>query len=725
MTTGEQQSQIATVATDEQGWFKAVSPGFLALIDQPVEALGGIGLIDLVHPLDATIARQLLATSSESPLAIVRLLGPNDAWTAHQMRTSPVENGRITVSISPINRPQVSPVIEVLPDDSAVAASVAAVTPATAEESIAAVTPAIADAPAAVAASTDAPGPAVVPVAPAATIDAFAPVPQPLTSAEQVDAQRVLAASSQALPANFVYADSTDDLDYAQSRPGEDVAGLRAAVRDQATANGATAMLEFDRGGRATFVTGDWNAFVEGDADGVEAFEQLLARTGHATPILQAIEQTMLAGQGSQTLARVADGSLQVVATQPIASPVVAARDHALVYLAPAPPGTALPEQSWTGSDAATPTTPVADFFAQKQAAAEPDAAMSDTEGELAATSQPEAPSADGASADDPNADVGASPSPGRSRVWVALALLALVGLLLWLLVRGGGSSDTELAADMGPVEIEIVPTEPIEVAPGQTWRPLGVGGLSDVHGIAATDNGAVVAATNGRVITLDADGVALFGVQVGDGIDTAISDVVATPDGTSWLLDAGQAQLYQVDPAGAVRVVEPTFDPLRNARGIALGSDDTVWVASTASSQILRIGRDGGLVDSIALPGRQPNDVVELEDGTLWFIDAELIELVRVNLDGETLQTQPLESFFSNEGPHLTLVGGQVWVTEPMQGSVFAIDAETGERVVEGIDLVRAGDIRVERPIGITSTNDGHIWTVDSLGRATIVVDP
>jgi len=678
MTTGEQQSQIATVATDEQGWFKAVSPGFLALIDQPVEALGGIGLIDLVHPLDATIARQLLATSSESPLAIVRLLGPNDAWTAHQMRTSPVENGRITVSISPINRPQVSPVIEVLPDDSAVAASVAAVTPATAEESIAAVTPAIADAPAAVAASTDAPGPAVVPVAPAATIDAFAPVPQPLTSAEQVDAQRVLAASSQALPANFVYADSTDDLDYAQSRPGEDVAGLRAAVRDQATANGATAMLEFDRGGRATFVTGDWNAFVEGDADGVEAFEQLLARTGHATPILQAIEQTMLAGQGSQTLARVADGSLQVVATQPIASPVVAARDHALVYLAPAPPGTALPEQSWTGT-----------------------------------------------SADDPNADVGASPSPGRSRVWVALALLALVGLLLWLLVRGGGSSDTELAADMGPVEIEIVPTEPIEVAPGQTWRPLGVGGLSDVHGIAATDNGAVVAATNGRVITLDADGVALFGVQVGDGIDTAISDVVATPDGTSWLLDAGQAQLYQVDPAGAVRVVEPTFDPLRNARGIALGSDDTVWVASTASSQILRIGRDGGLVDSIALPGRQPNDVVELEDGTLWFIDAELIELVRVNLDGETLQTQPLESFFSNEGPHLTLVGGQVWVTEPMQGSVFAIDAETGERVVEGIDLVRAGDIRVERPIGITSTNDGHIWTVDSLGRATIVVDP
>jgi hypothetical protein len=42
---------IATISTDIDGWFQAISAEFLELVGRLVVALSGLNLVDLVHPL--------------------------------------------------------------------------------------------------------------------------------------------------------------------------------------------------------------------------------------------------------------------------------------------------------------------------------------------------------------------------------------------------------------------------------------------------------------------------------------------------------------------------------------------------------------------------------------------------------------------------------------------------------------------------------------------------
>jgi sugar lactone lactonase YvrE len=471
-------------------------------------------------------------------------------------------------------------------------------------------------------------------------------------------------------------------------------------------------MLEVDTAGRSVFASGEWpqllHAGFEGGGDEEAAvdpgstLEQLLASTDQGQLVLGMVHEAIQPGQAADAIVHIDGQGLRRVHVEPIASPLLAGVSHALLTVLPTPPGGTVSvagDPSWSA--------PVA------SADADPDDPELATTGDLQQTEGQD--STETELLDEHDAESGTR----RKLMWLSFALLALALLALWALFGRGGDA----ASEMGPIDVEVLATEPVEIEPGQTWRTLGVAGLSEVHGIAAIDDGALVASVTGRIVRLDGAGEAQSVVVVGDPALSAISDLTATADGTSWALDAGMAQMYRISPDGDVTILEANFDPLRNARGIALGSDDTVWVASTASASIVRIGRDGGVVSTLPFPGRQPSDVIELDDGTLWFVDAEVIELVHVTPAGEILDTLPIESFFSNESPHLAVIDDVMWVTEPAQGSVFAVDLATNEPTGDRIMLTRPQGERVERPIGLTSDQDGQLWTVDSLGRATIVL--
>ena len=274
-----------------------------------------------------------------------------------------------------------------------------------------------------------------------------------------------------------------------------------------------------------------------------------------------------------------------------------------------------------------------------------------------------------------------------------------------------------------GPVSTNLADTELVQVSDAQTWRSIGVEVLGEVHAVTTTPTGGFVADVNGRMVRLDPQGAVLEVISLSGGGSTFVTDLTTDESGIIWVLDAGLGQVSRVGPDGTVRVLESDPDPLRNARGAGAGRGNTLYVASTANAQLTQLDTGGGLVRVIALPGRQPSDVAQAADGSLWMIDAQELELVHLTEAGDLIRALPLDVFSSVQSPHLVLVDDRVWVTEPDMTAVFAVDAATGEPSGERIELARPDGTRVDKPIGIAANADGQLWIPDSTAGAIILV--
>ena len=308
-----------------------------------------------------------------------------------------------------------------------------------------------------------------------------------------------------------------------------------------------------------------------------------------------------------------------------------------------------------------------------------------------------------------------------RLRWLMAVAAGVLAVLAISQLWPGGDES-----SDRGPIEVTISPVAAVEVAPGQTWRPTGVGVAGETHGIAATSDGASVAGLGGTIVRLDADGGARGAVTLGSDETTLVSDLDSDDSGTVWALDAGTGRLFRIASDDSVVEVPTGPNALINARGIGMSADGDAWIASTASGQLVKIAADGAVTNSVAIPGRQASDVIEAPDGTLWIVDAEEIELVHLTIAGEVLHTVKPEgfAFTSQTSPHLAIVGSSLWVTDPEMSTMFQVDLATGEATGERVVLSRPGDVRISKPVGISADPAGRLWITDSTGAATSIVD-
>jgi len=694
----------ASVTTDNSGWFKAVSPAFLELIDGPVESLAGVNLVDLVHPLDAPTMRQLLAhvPVSGAPASFTaRVLAAGDVWRPCSVDARPADNDRITVEFTTAIEPNVPPV-----STAEIAPAFAAETSQTAEFTGADEPPAVAAAATGSLAPTAAAAETAATTAPAVAVWA---VDSALSFEDVLDAPEGSLASDQ-------------------------VPDQRVAARGQFE---AVPVLEIDGHGRTTFATGPWAELSETDNHGAAAFEELLERTRTADQVLDLVGTVIATGVARQVEAPQLTGSrwIQIV---PIPSPHRADQRHALV---------AVTRSKADGERVAGPT-PTPSAVANSAAAVAPAAAVADSKGEapdaaaggsqaepaataVAAEADPEgsAPAAaeevSAGEHDSDTHDLTEAPSKNR-RGFFGWLLIGIAGLLAVVVIsKLWPSSDG--SADTGPIDVTISPADAVEVGPGQSWRPTGVANVGESHGIAVTGSGsAYVAGVNGTVVRLDADAGAVGAVSLGGEETTFVSDIVADDSGTVWALDAGEGRLFRISGDDSVVQVATDPLPLRNARGIGMSSDGAAWIASTASAQLVKIAADGAVTNSVPLPGRQASDVVEAPDGTLWIVDAQELELVQLSVTGEILATvsDDLLGFTSPTSPHLTIVEDSLWVTDPEQSAVFEVDLTTGEMMGERIVLSRPGDTRINKPIGIASDTAGRLWITDSTGAATTILD-
>jgi hypothetical protein len=278
--------------------------------------------------------------------------------------------------------------------------------------------------------------------------------------------------------------------------------------------------------------------------------------------------------------------------------------------------------------------------------------------------------------------------------------------------------------ADGGVVPMELTESEPVQVGEGQTWRLTGAPIMGEALAIAATGDVVLVGDVNGRVVVLDADGAGTSVIAVPGSGSTFISDMAGDGGGGAWLLDAGQGRIHRVEADGSARTLEPQNDALRNARGVGLAPDGSLWAASTAAAQLTQVLADGTAGAVVPLPGRQPSDVVALADDTFWIVDSQEIELVRVNASGETLATVPMDVFTSIHSPHFAVVDNTLWVTDPEASAAFRVDLTTNQPIGEPVQLMRGDGSRIDKPVGISAGSDGRIWIADSLGGATTVLD-
>ena len=166
-----------------------------------------------------------------------------------------------------------------------------------------------------------------------------------------------------------------------------------------------------------------------------------------------------------------------------------------------------------------------------------------------------------------------------------------------------------------------------------------------------------------------------------------------------------GTIVMYDTDPAGVVRHVEIPY-PLTDY----VVSGHTLWVVSKEGQEIYRLETDTGVIggeitSSIALPARPLAVAVEgerawvsLDDGTIAVINTvqeEIVDIVDV--------TEPATKIAAG--------GGLIWVLQPSERKLVAIDADTHELVEE----IAVGS----RPTDVEWVG-GYAW-VSNLGDDTV----
>lgn len=230
-----------------------------------------------------------------------------------------------------------------------------------------------------------------------------------------------------------------------------------------------------------------------------------------------------------------------------------------------------------------------------------------------------------------------------------------------------------------------------------------------------------------GAVVTVIAgDGIA--GVRDGHPSQARFSDpfgVVAAPDGSIYVADAGDAQaVRRLAPDGTVSTVADGFD---TPSAVALGPQGSLYVADTGHNVIKRIDRDAAGQVTVSVVGKTelngPVGLAVAADGRVIVADTYNDRIRVIAADGSVT----------------TVAGSGVpgWADGPAEVAQFdtpcgvAIDAAGNIYVADtGNDAVRrispSGSVTtlpppaegLFRPVGIDVTDDGIVYVTDDRGR-------
>src|SRR5436190_1916853 len=216
---------------------------------------------------------------------------------------------------------------------------------------------------------------------------------------------------------------------------------------------------------------------------------------------------------------------------------------------------------------------------------------------------------------------------------------------------------------------------------------------------------------------------------------------IVAAPDGTLFVSDAGQAnQIQRISPDGRVATVAGGFS---TPSGLALASDGTLYVADTGGHAIRRISPDGvvstlagdgtpGYADGPAAQARfnGPIGLAVAPDGRVVVADTynDRLRVIETNGMVRTLagSGRPGASDGLSDGASFDTPTG---IALDASGILYV--ADTGHGIVRTVDLDgRAstppwahGDGFV-RPLGVAAGPGGELYVADEGGRIVAIRD-
>ncbi len=241
-----------------------------------------------------------------------------------------------------------------------------------------------------------------------------------------------------------------------------------------------------------------------------------------------------------------------------------------------------------------------------------------------------------------------------------------------------------------------------------------GVGQFGDPAGIALDGKGDiwVLDSGNDRVEEFTETGEYLkeFGGEgSGDGQFREPTAIALDSSGDIWVLDPWNQRVEELNESGEYIHefhVESTFDG-----GIAVTSNNAVWVSDTGESDITVFSEDGE-VEKVVSTSVMPEGLAVDAHGDIWVVDSGSNKIEEFGETGERLKA------FGAQGiePYGISVGGdgEVWVGE-LRSERIQEFTEDGEHVAQmGAFGSEPGQWEPSAPIGV-AVGSGNVWVTDA----------
>ncbi len=268
------------------------------------------------------------------------------------------------------------------------------------------------------------------------------------------------------------------------------------------------------------------------------------------------------------------------------------------------------------------------------------------------------------------------------------------------------------LPAELGQPVKAVAPTRILD-AHSDVKAPRGLA-LDSAGNLYIADTGhhqVVELSPEGKVIrTLGKEGT-------GPGEFGTVEDVAIGPDKKIYVLEAPEQTRIQVfNPDGTLD--HSIKGEWCSPAGFTVGPDNMIYVADTCNSRISKYNPDGTSLaefrgsDDPTQRFEQPVDVAVAADGKIYVADLRH-RVMELDPKGTIQHTWPAHVGGNLGASNLALMGNTVYLTDPDQNTVTAIDRATGRSNQFG--QAGNGPGQFGEPTGVAVGPDGQVYVMDS----------
>jgi len=330
--------------------------------------------------------------------------------------------------------------------------------------------------------------------------------------------------------------------------------------------------------------------------------------------------------------------------------------------------------------------------------------------------------------------------APGATRALRArrqrglLAAILAVILLLFALSRIVGTSTASAPpAPAAPSTPTPIPFAVSAGAPITAAAALGVdAALKGPREAIQLPNGhiAVADANNSRLAILDSQGTLVASIRNGAA---ALEQpfALATHGNNLYVLDAVRGAIEQYDVSGRF-IRDIIHDPvlLRDARGMAVNKNGTIYAANPRSNAIVVLSPDGKLVNQLTSqlgsgPAQynQPSDIAVAPDSSLYLYDDANTRIKQEDASGHFVMQWAAPPSDTIHSVHLLpLADGRLLASDPNDGALLVYPAHGGTPT--RLPLRVAGQaLSPIQPLGLARLSNGDVLVTDGASNRLLVV--